>query len=214
MRRAIGRERDQARLALRRPRRLGRRVGENDDRRLQALGTVHRHHPHLVARHLHVALHFGTRRAQPVNEALQRRRLAPLVFEREIEEFIERIGRPRDRAGRGILAGLSASSMRVEGERQLLAPIPRNGRAWPAASAKRGSSRLGPQRRAQRAFALLGELEQIVVIQTEQRALQHGRQREIVVRQQQRVGQHHQVHHRDMLGQHQPVGAGDRIARP
>ena len=73
MRRAIGRERDQARLALRRPCRLGRRVGENDDRGLQALGTVHRHHPHLVARDLHVALHIGTRRAQPSNEALQRR---------------------------------------------------------------------------------------------------------------------------------------------
>ena len=53
-------------------------------------------------------------------------------------------------------------------------------------------------------------LEQVLVVQAEQRALQHGRQREIVLRQQQRVGEHHQVHDRDMLGQHQPVGAGDR----
>ena len=34
--------------------------------------------------------------------------------------------------------------------------------------------------------------------------------RQIVVRQQQGVGQRHQVHHGDMLGEHQPVGAGDR----
>ena len=45
--------------------------------------------------------------------------------------------------------------------------------------------------------------------QAEQRALEHGREREIVFRQQQRVGERHHVHHRDVLGEHQPVGAGD-----
>ena len=74
---------------------------------------------------------------------------------------------------------------------------------------------IGPlraQRRAQAALAVPGELEQLVLVDAEQRALQHRRQRQIVLRQQQRVGQHHQVHHRDVLGQHQPVGAGDRDA--
>ena len=41
--------------------------------------------------HLHVALDLGLRRAQPGDEALQRRRLAAFVVEREIEEFIERV---------------------------------------------------------------------------------------------------------------------------
>ena len=45
--------------------------------------------------------------------------------------------------------------------------------------------------------------------EAEQRAAQHAGERKIVVRQQQRIGQRHQVHHRDMLGEHQPVGAGD-----
>ena len=52
----------------------------------------------------------------------------------------------------------------------------------------------------------------VVVVKPEQRALQHGREREIVLRQQQRVGQHHQVHDGDVLGEHQPVGARDRDA--
>jgi hypothetical protein len=51
--------------------------------------------------------------------------------------------------------------------------------------------------------------EQILVIEAEQRAAQRGRQRQIVLRQQQGVGQHHQIHDRDMLGEHEAVGAGD-----
>ena len=82
--------------SLQQPRRMEalrrrRGVGEDDDRRLQPLGAVHRHHPHLVARHFHVALHLGLRRAQPRDEALQRRRLGALVVEREIEKFVERV---------------------------------------------------------------------------------------------------------------------------
>ena len=60
-----------------------------------------------------------------------------------------------------------------------------------------------------RAIALGWSAEQVIVIEAEQRALQRGRQRQIVLRQQQRVGQHHQVHHGDVLGQGQPVRARD-----
>ena len=56
---------------------------------------MHGHHPHLVARDLHVALDLGFGGAQPGDEALQRRRLAPLVVEREVEEFVERVVRLR-----------------------------------------------------------------------------------------------------------------------
>ena len=65
------------------------------------------------------------------------------------------------------------------------------------------------KRRAQRALAVPGELEQVVVREAEQRALQRHREREIVLRQQQRVREVHQVDDRDVLGQFQPVGAGD-----
>jgi len=44
------------------------------------------------------------------------------------------------------------------------------------------------------------------------RALQRHRQRQIVLRQQQRIRKVHQVDDRDVLGQLQPVGARDRNA--
>ncbi len=68
------------------------------------------------------------------------------------------------------------------------------------------------QRRAQRSLALPGDLEQIVIAKPEQRALQRHRQRQIVLRQQQRIREVHQVDDRDMLGQLEAVGAGDRNA--
>ena len=68
------------------------------------------------------------------------------------------------------------------------------------------------QRIAQRSPAFPRQLEQIVVVKAEQRAFQRHRQRQIVLRQQQRVGEIHQIDDRDMLGQFQPVGAGDRNA--
>ncbi len=71
---------------------------------------------------------------------------------------------------------------------------------------------LALQRRKQTALPVPGKLEQLVVVEAEKRALEHGRQREIVVRQQQCIGERHQVHHGDMLGQHQPVGARNRNA--
>jgi len=45
------------------------------------------------------------------------------------------------------------------------------------------------------------QFEQVVFGQAKQRALEDGGEREIVVRQEQGVGQRQQVHHRDMVGQ-------------
>ena len=73
---------------------------------------------------------------------------------------------------------------------------------------------LAEQRRAQRLpAAIVRDPEQVVVAQAEQRALQHRGEREIVLRQQQRIGQRDQVHHRDMIEQHHAVGAGDLNTR-
>ena len=69
------------------------------------------------------------------------------------------------------------------------------------------------QRAAQRSLALPCELEQIVVIKPEQRALQRHRQRQVVLRQQQCVREVHQIDDRDVLGQLEAVGAGDRDTR-
>ena len=46
------------------PRRIGGRIGEDDDRRLQPLGAVDGHHPHLVGRRPRIALNVDRRRAK------------------------------------------------------------------------------------------------------------------------------------------------------
>ncbi len=136
-----------------------------------------------------------------------------LVVEREIEKLVERVvglgAEPREEP---LASSLGPQHARIERERRLAAPT----------SAKRSSVACGfgevaaPScafaRNAARSEPLRcpGELEQVVVVEAEQRRLEHGREREIVVGQQQRVREHHQVHDRDMLGQHQPVGPGDR----
>ncbi len=139
---------------------------------------------------------------------MQRRRLGALVIEREIEEFVERVVGLVAEPPQDLLSPAAcAEQIGVEGKRREL--------ARPLAHRVEPRREIGPlraKRRAQAALAIPGELEQIVVVETEQRALEHGRQRQIVLRQQQRVGQHHQVHHGDVLGQHQPIGAGNRNA--
>src|SRR4029453_5731731 len=74
-----------------RPRR--RVVDENDVLRFESLGAVHGHDPHFVTRHFHVALYFALSHANPVEKPCKRGRLALLVRQSEIEEFIERVGR-------------------------------------------------------------------------------------------------------------------------
>ena len=59
--------------------------------RFEAFGAVHGHDAHFVARDFHVALHLGACVTEPGNETLQRRRLAPLVIQGEIEKLVERI---------------------------------------------------------------------------------------------------------------------------
>ena len=50
----------------------------------------------------------------------------------------------------------------------------------------------------------------MVVIETEQRGLEHGRKRKIIAFEEECVGEHQEIHDRHVLGQHQPVGARDR----
>ena len=72
--------------------------------------------------------------------------------------------------------------------------------------------RLGEALMEARGTAAMGERQQLLFAQPEQRALEHRGERQVVLGQQQRVAQRHQVHHRDLVGQHEAVGAGDRHA--
>src|SRR5262245_18429738 len=50
------------------------------------------------------------------------------------------------------------------------------------------------QRCPQRSAPVLGEIKQLVLAEPEQWALEYGREREVVLLQQDRVGQHQQIH--------------------
>src|SRR5512142_739317 len=54
---------------------------------------MHRHDAHLVAALLHVALDLDIAAAKLIDEALQRRRRLAVIDEREVEEFVDRLGR-------------------------------------------------------------------------------------------------------------------------
>ena len=56
----------------------------------------------------------------------------------------------------------------------------------------------------------MGEIEQPVVVEAEQRALEDRCQGQVVLRQQQEIRDGEHVHDRQLLGQHHAVGAGDR----
>ena len=80
-----------------------RGVGQDDQRRLQPLGAVHRHHPDLVAGGFRLALHLGTGAAQPVQEALQRGRVQAGIGQGGVQQLVHRLGRlrpqPREQPG-------------------------------------------------------------------------------------------------------------------
>ena len=73
-----------------------------------------------------------------------------------------------------------------------------------AGRARRAAARTGSPRRGRRRDRTAPPP------QAEQRAAQHGGEAEIVLGQQQGVAQRDQVHDRDLVGERQPVGAGDR----
>src|SRR5262249_58635128 len=109
------------------------------------------------------------RRAQPGDEAVQRRRLAPLVVEREIEEFVERIvGLVTERGEEAPAAAFGAEHARIEGERRLARPSGKALELPRRVGKARFALRFRPQRRAQRALALKGDLEQVLVVEAEQ----------------------------------------------
>ncbi len=171
---------------------------------------MHGHDADFVAHDVHVALHFRGRRAHERDETLQRGRLGPFVGEREVQEFVERIGGFRAEPRQNLpAAAFAAEEMRIEAERRFAAG--ELGEALELRGRRRTRRVFGfSQRRPQRAAAAPGQREQLVVVEPEQRALEHGRERKIVAFVEECVGEHQEIHDRDVLGQHQPVGARNR----
>src|SRR3546814_2568676 len=72
-----------------RPRIVGR-VGKDDDRRLQTLRSMHRHHADDDAARLALAFDLGRAGGDMSEESEQRRRLPPFEGERLPEQFVDR----------------------------------------------------------------------------------------------------------------------------
>ncbi len=58
--------------------------------------------------------------------------------------------------------------------------------------------------------AVVGKQKQLVFREVEKRALEHGGEGQIVLRQQQEPAERDQILHRQLLREHQPIGPGDR----
>ena len=125
---------------------------------------MHGHHPHLIARDFHVALDLRVGAAQPGDKTLQRRRLAALVIEREVEEFVERVGCLRAEAGKVFSpSALGPEHARIEGKRRVA--LCHRGKPF---ELRRGIGErgivagLGAQRRVQRPGAVPGERDAVI----------------------------------------------------
>ena len=152
-------------------------VRQEHDRRLEALGAMHRHDADLVALLLHVALDLDVGRAQRIDEALQRWRRLPVKREREIEKLIERLGGFRPKPRQHALAHLlPILAKQLEEEfvrrREIDAGEPARQTVGGFLVARIVLG-LALQHVPQRRVALVSEIEQVVVIEPEERALQH-----------------------------------------
>ena len=180
---------------------------------------MHGHDSHLAAvAGIEFALHFDPTGGEPVQEALQRRRLAVLECQGEGKEFVERVVRLRPqpfehrataadaigRAWRHQHAGEQFMGRREIDARQQVTEIATGG------AAPRGIGRA--ERLPQRAGTAMGHGEQVIVVGTDQRTLEDGGERQVVLRHQQEAAERDEVHHRKLVGQDHAVDTGDRHA--
>jgi hypothetical protein len=66
-------------------------IGEDHDRRLQALGAVHRHHPHLPAGAIRIALQIAGPGIEPLQETGKARPVFGLIGKGGVDQLVERI---------------------------------------------------------------------------------------------------------------------------
>ena len=185
---------------------------------MQTFRAVHRHDAHLVTLLLHVALDLDVARAELIDEALQRRRGLAVISERDVEKLVDRFGRlgskPRQhRLAQALPVGAEQLGEEFVRRQDVGARQPGRERLD-----RRGEAsiilRLGLQRRPQRASRSIGEREQVVVVEAEERALEHDGEREIVIGHQEEIGQCDEVLHRELVGELHAVGARHRHVEP
>ena len=192
------------------------RVGQVDDRRLQALRRMYRQDAHLrPAVGVEVALDLAAARLEPAQEALQRSCLGLLVLQRPRQQLIDRVGglaaQPLKQLG---TAAFRAQRLGEEIERRGEVGAIEPARQQRMGARKGGLFRVFAQGAPQMPFALPGQSEELVLVQADQRRLQQAREVEIVLRQQYEARHGEQVLDREFLAQVQTIDArdGDRGA--
>ena len=141
--------------------------------------------------------------------------MLPLIGERQCQELVDGIGcLGAEPLQHGLAAAARTQNLGIELERRReigageQRPQPLMHFAQP-----RMLGRQPAQARPQLLLAaVVGQEEQLVLGDAEQRAFQHRRQRQVVLGQQQELAERDQVLHRQLFGQGQPVGAGHRHA--
>lgn len=140
-------------------------IGEDDDRRLEALRAMDGHDPDFAGTGREVALHLRRRRADMMQEGGERGPVAALVIERGAQESVERVARLRAEPGeRAAAAAAGAEQPGIETERSA---APRLLGEFGQPRLDRGIARLVLRRLAkglaQRAAALRREAHEVVV---------------------------------------------------
>ena len=110
-------------------------VRQEDDRRFESLAGVDGQDPHALGLDLHVALDLGVGGFDLGEKVVQRRRLAPLMRQRQGQKFVDRVGGfGSESAGQGSPPAVLAEEQRVERE------------------GRKGPRSLSPDRKAARRF--------------------------------------------------------------
>ena len=186
-------------------------VGQEHDGRFQALRAMHGHDAHLVAALLHVALHFVSAVAQARQETGHGRGIAIVECKREFQELVHRVGRfdaEPVQEQRAAAVAFQQARIEFEGRREvgLGAPsLERFGGRFVA----RVAVRVRKDRLPERTLALRRHDKKIVICQVEERAFQHGRERQIILGQCEEIAERHQIAHRDLLGELYAVRTGN-----
>ena len=191
---------------------VARRIGENDDGRLQALRAVDRHDPHEVLARPGLSLELTLPRIEPPDESLQARRVRSGVGQRRVEQFVERIvglaAKPRNQLAPSVPR---ADEQPVQQRLRRLEIGPRQERIEQLAQGEDfglpRSAQMAPQAKLIRPIPVF---QQLLLAPAHQGGDEQVREAQVVERLRGEPQRGHQVLHRERCAEPQSVDARHR----
>ena len=165
---------------------------------------------------LHVALDLLRAGFQPVQETFQRRRVLAFVGQGERQELLDRVVGVQPEARQQQLPPAATAPIALQDLGVKLVGRHEVGARHEVSQVRtrRADRRIAfgvlGKRAPQRPFSVVGQSKKLVLAQAQERTLEHGGQRQIVLGQQQHSPKRHQVHDRELIAQHHAVDARDR----